>query len=116
MAVQIENTDAIAEIDEIIAVPGIDSIVLGPYDLSASMGNVGELAGDGLLDTIKMVVDKAHDAGLWVGFGEGAVAESARRWVDLGADWIQPGGDVGYMLHFARQIYAEIRGTDSMTR
>jgi len=38
VAVQIEHADAIAVIDEILAVPGIDAAFIGPYDLTASMG------------------------------------------------------------------------------
>ena len=41
---QIEHTDAVAHIDEILAVPGVDAIVVGPYDLSASMGRPGQFA------------------------------------------------------------------------
>lgn len=38
VAVQIEHIDAVRNIDEILAVPGIDVAFIGPYDLSASMG------------------------------------------------------------------------------
>ncbi|MBP7142055.1 MAG: hypothetical protein KBA71_09115, partial [Opitutaceae bacterium] len=38
VAVQIEHIDAVAAIDGILAVPGIDAVFIGPYDLTASMG------------------------------------------------------------------------------
>lgn len=38
LAVQIEHIDAVRNIDEILAVPGIDAAFIGPYDLTASMG------------------------------------------------------------------------------
>lgn len=37
-AVQIEHVDGVRNIDEILAVPGIDAVFIGPYDLTASMG------------------------------------------------------------------------------
>lgn len=37
LSVQIESTDATNDLDEIVAIEGIDSIVVGPFDLSASM-------------------------------------------------------------------------------
>ncbi len=43
ISVQIENVDALAEVDEIVAVEGIDSIVIGPADLANSMGYLGQL-------------------------------------------------------------------------
>ena len=42
-AVMIETVEAIEAIDEIVAVPGLDSIVLGPWDLSGSVGHLGEV-------------------------------------------------------------------------
>ena len=37
-AVQIEHVDGVRNIDEILSVPGIDAVFIGPYDLTASMG------------------------------------------------------------------------------
>lgn len=41
--VQAEHFQAVENIEEIVAVEGVDAIQLGPYDLSASMGKMGEL-------------------------------------------------------------------------
>lgn len=38
VCVQIEHVDAVANINEILSVPGVDAVMIGPYDLSASMG------------------------------------------------------------------------------
>lgn len=42
VAVQIEHIDAVQCIDDILSVPGVDAVFIGPYDLSASMGLTGE--------------------------------------------------------------------------
>jgi len=42
LAVQIEHIEAVDNIDEILAVEGIDAVFIGPYDLSASMGITGQ--------------------------------------------------------------------------
>ena len=42
LAVQIEDIEAVANIDDILAVEGIDAAFIGPYDLSASMGITGD--------------------------------------------------------------------------
>ena len=39
---QIEHVDAINNLDEILKVPGLDAIIIGPYDISASMGITGK--------------------------------------------------------------------------
>lgn len=38
----IENINALHDLDEILQVDGLDAILVGPYDLSASMGNIGQ--------------------------------------------------------------------------
>lgn len=43
LMVQIEHRDAVENIEEILAVPGIDGTFIGPYDLSMSMGLPGQL-------------------------------------------------------------------------
>ncbi len=43
VCVQIEHIDAVNNLDEILSVKGIDAALIGPYDLSASMGIMGEL-------------------------------------------------------------------------
>lgn len=40
--IQIEHIDAVENIDEILAVAGIDAVFIGPYDLTASMGITGQ--------------------------------------------------------------------------
>lgn len=40
--VQIEHKDAIEQLDDILAVPGVDGFIIGPYDLSCSMGIPGQ--------------------------------------------------------------------------
>ena len=39
--IQLEHIDAARRLDKILAVPGVDSILVGPYDFSASMGKPG---------------------------------------------------------------------------
>ncbi len=40
---QIEHIEAVDNLEDILSVPGVDGYILGPYDLSASMGLIGQL-------------------------------------------------------------------------
>jgi 2-dehydro-3-deoxyglucarate aldolase len=51
---QIEHIEAVNNIEEIIATPGIDGIIIGPYDLSGSMGSPGEFDKQ----DVKIAIDK----------------------------------------------------------
>lgn len=55
VVVMIEHKDAVENIDEILSVPGVDAFIIGPYDLSASMGMPGEVSHPDVQDAISRV-------------------------------------------------------------
>ena len=109
VVVQIEHVEAVQVLDEIVAIEGLDGLVVGPHDLSASLGVLGHLEHPKVLAAIEKIISTAHDAGMSVGFGDEAIAENAIRWARMGADWIQPGIDFFYIVGTAEQLFAEIR-------
>jgi 2-keto-3-deoxy-L-rhamnonate aldolase RhmA len=77
--IQIEHKEGVRNIDEILKVKGIDSIFIGPYDLSASMGLTGQLNHPEVQAAIRLIKEKCREAGIPYGiFGmtpEGLVPE-----------------------------------------
>lgn len=59
----IEHIDAINNIDTILSVPGIDAYIIGPYDLSGSMGRPGDLNHDKVQSAIQCVLHAGKRAG-----------------------------------------------------
>ncbi len=114
VSVQIETAEAVAELAAILATPGLDGIVLGPYDLSFSMGKPGELADPEIRATLERIVRDARAAGRYVGTGMGSDDEPLCEWAfSIGVQWVQIGGDCGYMVHFADRLYERIRTRNS---
>ncbi|MSR12995.1 MAG: 2,4-dihydroxyhept-2-ene-1,7-dioic acid aldolase [Gammaproteobacteria bacterium] len=66
--VQAEHIDAVHNIEAIVQVPGLDSVFVGPYDLSASMGRLGQLDHPEVVAAIKRVADVTLAANLTLGF------------------------------------------------
>ena len=64
---QIEHISAVDQIADIIAVPGVDGVIIGPYDLACSMGIPGEFANPGFLDAMARIRKIAGDHGTPVG-------------------------------------------------
>jgi len=59
---QIEHVDAITQLDAILSVDGLDAIIIGPYDLSASLGHTGDLLHPdvvGAIDAIRSACQRA---------------------------------------------------------
>jgi len=59
LIVQIEHIDAVNDIDAILTTPGVDGYIIGPYDLSASLGIPGQFDDPALIDAIA----RTHAAG-----------------------------------------------------
>ncbi len=63
----IENINAIQELDKILDVPGLDSIFIGPYDLSASMGMTGNFKSREFKSTLNEIKLKAMQKNIPLG-------------------------------------------------
>jgi 2-dehydro-3-deoxyglucarate aldolase len=61
---QIEDVKAIDQLDLILQVKGLDAIMIGPYDLSASMGIPGQLEDPEFLKIIELIKKKSHKFGI----------------------------------------------------
>ena len=66
--VQIEHIDAVKNIDEIFSVPGIDAFIIGPYDLSSSMGKPGAFDDKDVENAIKTALECGKKHGITAGF------------------------------------------------
>jgi len=65
---QIEHIDAVNNIDEILTVKGIDGTIIGPYDLSGSMGFPGEFDRDDVQEAVQKVLDRCKANNIPSGF------------------------------------------------
>lgn len=65
---QIEHIQAVENLEAILSVDGIDSIIVGPYDLSASMGYPGQYHRDDVKDALQRVVEVTRQMNKPLGF------------------------------------------------
>lgn len=80
----VEGAEGIANFDEIIAVPGLDAVFLGPVDMAQSMGLPGQADHPRVVAAIEAAFAKALAAGVKVGvFSRDAAG--ANRWLERGA-------------------------------
>ena len=111
VVVQIENVAALADLDAIVRVQGLDSVMVGPYDLACDMGKRGDVADPEVQAAIKTIIARARKAGLWVGMGMPPNADQAAEAFRQGVHWVQCGGDLGYMIRYVESIAARLRET-----
>jgi len=65
---QIEHIDAVQNIDDIIKIDGIDGTIIGPYDLSGSMGFPGEFEREDVKDAVQKVLNSCKKHNMPSGF------------------------------------------------
>lgn len=109
VAVQIETAEALAALDEILAIPGLDSLVLGPQDLSGSLGRLGDVEHPTVVEAIQSVIAKTRASGRAVGAGMGTDVAYAAQMAQRGVQWLQVGCDYGYLIEGMDSITAGIR-------
>ncbi len=65
---QIEHIDAVRNIDEILGVEGIDGTIIGPYDLSGSMGYPGDFEREDVQNAVQKVLERCTKQNMPSGF------------------------------------------------
>lgn len=108
--VQIEQAEAVSNIDEILAVPGLTGIVFGPNDLAGSLGRMGQPGHPDVLRAIETVIAKARQTEVFVGMSVGEDPSKLVQWVDQGAQWLAVGADFTLLVRTAEQVAACVRG------
>lgn len=108
----IEHIDAVNEIDSILSVPGIDAYIIGPYDLSGSMGRPGELD----YPDVQSAIEKVREAGRRLDKPGGIHVvepdpEALRRNIDAGFNFLGYGLDIRILDTLCRGHMQNIRET-----
>jgi 2-keto-3-deoxy-L-rhamnonate aldolase RhmA len=93
----IEHIDAVNNLDEILKIPGIGSLVIGPHDLSGSIGILGHVEDKKVIDLAKTVIKKAKTANIPVGVSIPYNIDDVKNWINRGVDFIGLGGDLNFL-------------------
>ena len=92
--VQIETRRGLDAVDAIAAVEGVDGIFVGPSDLAAALGHLGNADDPDVQKAIRHVFARAQAAGKAAGILAGVEAD-ARRYLEWGASFVAVGSDLG---------------------
>lgn len=114
LIIQIETAEAVENIDDILAVDGIDGIFIGPSDLSASMGYLGQQTHPDVVGAAKSVIAKATAAGKIAGVNA-FNPDQASDYVAAGADFVNVGADVALLARATEQLAAKWTSTETET-
>lgn len=105
LLVQVETAEGVEAAAEIAAVDGVDGVFVGPADLAATMGVIGQQTHPDVVAAVRRTFEAVHGAGKPVGVNA-FDPDVAQSYVDAGADFVLVGADVGLLARGAEALAA----------
>ncbi len=106
--IQLETPAAIAKLEEIAAVEGVDALFMGPGDLSASMGVIGNVADPKVQAALKDAAARARAIGKPIGI-VGPTPEMVGQFIDWGYSYVAIASDMGMMMRQANAMISALK-------
>ena len=106
--VQLETRTALGNLEPIAAVEGVDGLFVGPSDLAADMGHLGDSAHSEVRAAIDDAVRRITATGKVAGILAPA-EEDARHWLALGCRFVAVGSDVGLLARHGEALAARFK-------
>lgn len=106
---QVEHIDAVNNLDSFLATPGLDCILIGPADLSYSMGFPLQTDHPEVQEAIDRTISKCNAAGIPVGTAVEGTAEDFVGWIERGLNFMVLGADYDWITQAGGAILREMR-------
>ncbi|MCV9936783.1 aldolase/citrate lyase family protein [Boseaceae bacterium BT-24-1] len=106
--VQLETPEAIGQLAAIASTPGVDALFVGPGDLAAAMGHIGNIAHPDVQALIERAARECRAAGKPVGI-VGPNPEMVQRFIGYGYDFTAVASDIAMMTGRARDWLGTLR-------
>ena len=108
VVVQAEHIKAVENIESITQVPGIDAVLVGPYDLSASLGILGQVTHPDVVSAIDHVAEVCTAAGVTLG-SFGLTADAVAPYMERGYTLITVGVDTLMLGVAAKKMLEKVK-------
>jgi 2-dehydro-3-deoxyglucarate aldolase len=106
--VQAEHIDAVENMEAIAGVPGVDAVLVGPYDLSASLGKIGEVDHPDVIKAVDHVTQVCRHAGVALGIF-GVSASAVKPYIDKGYTLIIAGVDTVMLGQAGHDMVSQLK-------
>lgn len=108
--IQIETPKGVENLEDILAVEGVDGVFIGPSDLSASMGYIGNPAHEEVQKVIESSIAKIIAADKAAGI---LIADQtlAQKYIELGAKFVAVGTDTGLLMKSSAELAGKFKNS-----
>jgi 4-hydroxy-2-oxoheptanedioate aldolase len=110
LMLQMESVEAYENLDEILAIPGYEVLLVGPTDLSASLGVNGDIHNSKVENIMSDVAQRIKGTGKYLATTFGDV-DDCRRWIGEGYQMMNVSSTLALGTIQTKEIYAELRET-----
>ena len=107
VVLQIETKRAFEMRDELLSVAGIDAVMIGPADLSISLGIPGEFTNPKLIETMEAIRDTCAGKGIYPGTQTRTLA-LAKFWQERGMKFLGCSSETGMLFDKAKEIVSAL--------
>jgi 2-dehydro-3-deoxyglucarate aldolase/4-hydroxy-2-oxoheptanedioate aldolase len=107
VVLQIETVKAFEMRDELLSVKGVDTVMVGPADLSISLGVPGDFQNPKMVSTMEAVIESCHSHGVNPGT-QTRTLPLAKFWKERGMKFLGCSSDTSMMLESAQGIASEL--------
>jgi len=115
LVVNIESVPALNALDEILAVPDLDAVLVGPHDLTCSLGLPEQYDRPEFLSACETIFHKARAAGIGAGIHFWGSAQEQARFVKMGATMLVHSADITLFRKHLRQELAAVKEAIGLT-
>jgi 4-hydroxy-2-oxoheptanedioate aldolase len=109
LMINIESVPAIERLDRILAEPGLDGVIIGPHDLSISLGLPEQYHDPRFEDAVRQIISSVREKGLGVGIHFSQEAELQIKWAKAGANIIMHSSDMAMFQQRLKEDITTIR-------
>ena len=106
--IQLETPAALTQLEAIAAVEGVDALFVGPGDLAATMGHLGNIAHPEVQAAIKNAAQRARAVGKPIGI-VGPSPEMVKQFINYGFNYVAIASDMGMMMRQANAFLAALK-------
>lgn len=107
--IMIEDIEAVNNIEEIVRIPRLDGIFIGQFDLSGSMGLLGQINHPRVDAAIEKIIYAAKAASLPIGITSPPRPEIAFQWLSKGVQFLTLGDDITYLVDASQGVVSGLK-------
>ena len=108
VTLQIETKTALEAREELLSVPHIDAVMIGPADLSLSLGIPGQFEHPKMIEAIEQIRDTCNRHGIAPGMHMRSLP-LIKQWRDRGLRFLSCNSEIGFLLDKASETMAALR-------